>query len=601
MAEKTATFSVSLEDDTSGAAIAAANSLQKLEQGIDQDVKALRQMQKAMKQLQGGTVVNIKAFRSLQSKIDSTKNAVAKNRQKFVELGGTFGSVAKKTSRAAKSTEKYKAASSSAANTSAAFGGKLTGLATKLTSVIGLVTLVTAALAALVAATGGAIIALARYGIAQAGARRSEALRIEGLNTLRQAYGRSTASVQEYQAAIDRASDTTNVGRGALAGYARQLSRAGLRGTALAEAVEAMGIAAQVQGDRGAARFRALAINARLTGRSVSDLAEQYRNRLGPIAQRQMLSIDNQTARLRRNLNALFRGLRIEGFLSAISRVADLFSQSTASGRALKTLMETLLRPIIDCLEKSMPLARAFFEGMIIGALLLTIGFLKVRNALRDAFKGTDLLGNINAMDVALGAGIAVVGAFVLALAAAAAVFAIIAAVVGAFLVVLLAIPAAAVAIGAALAVVAVVVHDFFEGLDFEELGRNMIAGLINGITSMAGRLTNVVSNLASRAADAFTSVLDMGSPSRVFAGFGRNIAQGVVQGVDAGGSAVDGAVSDLVTVPEGGGLGGATTVSIGDININAAETSDPRELAISFRDELASILEGVSIELGAT
>lgn len=598
----TATFAVDLEDGTSGAANAAANSLINLEAKINKDVKALREMKRAMKQIQGGASVSVKAFRELQGKIDSTNKSIAENRSKFVELGGVFGKVAPKARKAAKATAGLGESLSLAGGPAAGLAGTFSRLGALLSNPIAIVAALAVAFVSLGAAIVGATAALLSFAVAQSDARRNEALQIEGLNTLRHRYGRTTASVEAMQAAIDRASDSTNVGRGQLARYSRQLSRAGLRGAALADAVEAMGIAQMVQGDRGAARFRAQAINARLAGRSVSDLAEAYRNRLGPIARRQMLGIDNQTQRLRRSLDRIFSGLRIAPFLSSLDEILSLFSQSTATGRALKTIVEALFQPMIDQVGVLGPVVRRFFQGMVIGALVITIALLRVRNALRDTFGGSELFANVDALEVALFAGVAAMAIMFGVAVGLTAIFVLwsvaIAAVVASFLILpalLAAAMAAAFALGQAVA-------NFIESFDFAAFGRNIIDGLVNGITSGTARVVAAVTGLASAASSAFRSVLGIASPSSVFAGFGLNVSQGVSQGIDAGTPAVEDSVSSLVDVPTGGGLGGSVSISIGDVNIAAASgeggEGQGRELAVSFVDTLASLLEGVGVEM---
>ena len=79
-----------------------------------------------------------------------------------------------------------------------------------------------------------------------------------------------------------------------------------------------------------------------------------------------------------------------------------------------------------------------------------------------------------------------------------------------------------------------------------------------------------------------------------------RSTSRPIASLSDAGTPAVEDATSNLVDAPTGGGLGGSMSISIGDVNISAAETSDPRELAMQFRDQLAAILEGLNVELGA-
>ncbi|MCH8084606.1 MAG: hypothetical protein IH885_10265, partial [Myxococcales bacterium] len=405
-----ATFAIVLEDETSGAAKTAAKALEDLETKINADTKALGQMRKAMRQMKAGGLGASDAFKDLSSRADVLKVRIGASQSKFAGLGGEFGKQKPKAEAMAKAIGvDLGGALSAAGGPAAKLSGVFSKLGPLLANPITLVIALAAAFVALAAAILVATAALLKFGIAQSGARRSEALQIEGLNTLRQQWGRATASVSEFQNAIDRASDSTNIGRGTLQTYARQLSRAGLRGDALTEALEAMGIAAQVQGDRGAQRFRALALNARLTGGSVRDLAADYRNRLGPIARRQMLSIDNQTDRLRRSLDRIFSGLRIEPFLSSLDEMLSLFSQSTETGKALKSIVEALLQPLIDATGVVGPIVRSFFQGFVIGALIATILIIRLKNKLADLF-GDDFAADINFAKAALFLGI---GAFV--------------------------------------------------------------------------------------------------------------------------------------------------------------------------------------------
>ncbi len=598
MGDKTATFTVDLKDGTSGAANAAADSLVKLKSKIDQDVKALREMQKAMKQLQGGSAVSVKAFRDLQAKIDATKNSIAEGREGFISLGGTFGKrIAPQAAKAGDAIGGFTTSLQSAGGPLAAVGGRLSKLAALLSNPIAILAALAAAFVAVSAAIGVATIALAKWALTASDSRRNEALQIEGLNTLRQRWGMATASVADYQAAIDRASDSTNVGRDTLQGYARQLARTGLAGEELTQAVEAMGIAAMVQGERGAQRFRALAFQARLTGGSVADLAEAYRNRLGPIARRQMLSLDNQTERFRKNLDRLFDGVAIEGFLSALDEVLSLFSQTTATGRALKSIIEILFTPLGGQVAVVGPLIKRFFQGVVIVALLLTIAFLRVRNALRDAFEGSGIFENIDATKLAVKAGTVAVFGFVAVVFALAAAFALVVGFMAIFAATALAIPLALGAIAVGLVGLVTEAAEFWADFDFAELGRNMVDGIIEGLTE--GDFANAVFDLANDVTDSFKSALGIASPSRVFAGFGLNIAQGLSRGIESGAPGVEDSVGGLVDTPTGGGVGSSASITIGDVMINAAETSNPRELAMQFRDELASVLEGVAIELG--
>lgn len=87
------------------------------------------------------------------------------------------------------------------------------------------------------------------------------------------------------------------------------------------------------------------------------------------------------------------------------------------------------------------------------------------------------------------------------------------------------------------------------------DAGKNIVQGLLNGVKSLAGTVGSFfLGLLPSWIVAPFKAALGIRSPSRVFAGFGRNIAQGIVVGLDDEQSALDARVSRLVTVPQASG-----------------------------------------------
>lgn len=621
MADAKATFAIVLEDETSSAAKSAATSLADLKEKIQEDTKALSEMRRAMRQMRQAGLSSSSAFKALGASVDSMKARIGQAQSAYANMGGEFGATGLSTKKAAEMAakaardaakafdldlkDKAKAAGEAAQLLGSQIGavggpiasvtGKLGTLKTMLSNKVGIIIALGAAFLALGTAIISATVAMTRFAIVASNARREEALAIEGVTT---AAGDAAASVNELQAAIDRASDSTNVGRGTLRGYARSLSDAGLRGDALTEAVEAMGIASMVSGDRGASRFLAMARHVRATGGDVRDLAADYRNRLGPIARRQMLEIGNQTDRARRSLDRIFSGVRIEGFLESLDSMLSLLSQSTATGRALKSIAETLLNPIVDSLGVVGPLLRRFFQGFVIGALIAVIMIQRVSNALEGLF-GEGLLADVDMLRAALFLGMGAFVAITLAATVLTGIFLLWAAGIALVIAGFLILPALALAFAAAVGLAVMSIVDWFQETDFGELARSMIDGLIGGIRSGTSSLVRAVRGLAGSASDAFRSALGISSPSRVFAEFGINVAQGAAQGIEAGTPAVEDAAGALVDAPAGGGVGGSVSLSFGDININGAESSDPRELALQLRDELASLLEGVGIEMG--
>ena len=77
-------------------------------------------------------------------------------------------------------------------------------------------------------------------------------------------------------------------------------------------------------------------------------------------------------------------------------------------------------------------------------------------------------------------------------------------------------------------------------------IGRNIINGVVNGVSSAAGALYNKLRNVASSALNSFKSTLGIHSPSRVFATAAGFIVAGIVQGIDRNQSDAVDAMSGL-------------------------------------------------------
>lgn len=584
-ADAKSTYAIELQDDTSGAASKAARALTDLKAKIDGDTKALREMQAAMRNLKGATGQGAQAAKELGDRIAAQKAKIAQAQGAYVSLGGTFEKIKPKTD--------------------AAKGG-LEGLLTQLQGLrgavasggpiaIGIMAIVTA-LAGLVIGLGAAAVALARFGVASANARREELLQLEGLTTLRNWYGIAAGSATELQRSIDDVAASSALARGAINAHAQGLYRAGLRGQALRDTLEALAITEAVQGAAGVARMRGRLIADARAGRSARALAG-VQSRLGALARRQMLGLDVQSRKLRESFDAIFRGVSIEPFLEGLNEITSLFSQNSVVGRALKTIIDAIFPPMLATLRRLAPVGQAFFEGLVIGALIVTIAVLRVRNWLRRTFGDSELFQNMDALRVAMiiGAGAVLVGA------AALAAFA-----TGAALIV-------APLVAAAFAVLSIVdagagLVRWFRSTDFTALGAAIADGLVAGIRNGVARVTNAVRGLAQTARSVFERAMEIASPSRVFARLGGQLPAGLGQGIERGTPRVAGAVDRLVEVPADveapSGAGGAvaraeTHVSIDTIVIQTQATDAPG-IAVDIRAALAEILEGLAIQAGA-
>lgn len=81
---------------------------------------------------------------------------------------------------------------------------------------------------------------------------------------------------------------------------------------------------------------------------------------------------------------------------------------------------------------------------------------------------------------------------------------------------------------------------------DAASWGRDIASGLTNGIKERAGAVRDGVKGLAANVKGWFTDDMEIQSPSRVFHRFGGYIAEGLQQGIEAGGDGVQGAMQDM-------------------------------------------------------
>ena len=85
-------------------------------------------------------------------------------------------------------------------------------------------------------------------------------------------------------------------------------------------------------------------------------------------------------------------------------------------------------------------------------------------------------------------------------------------------------------------------------------IGRDIVGGLINGLQAAGSKIGEVLVGLLPGPLKKFANVLGLGSPSRLFAGYGRNVGEGFVIGLQAMAGDVEGALVDL-TAGAGAGL----------------------------------------------
>ena len=73
----------------------------------------------------------------------------------------------------------------------------------------------------------------------------------------------------------------------------------------------------------------------------------------------------------------------------------------------------------------------------------------------------------------------------------------------------------------------------FLKGINLGAIGRNIIQGLINGITSMTGAIGSAIKNIADKITSGFKKLMKIKSPSRVMASIAKWVPAGVAMGIE--------------------------------------------------------------------
>lgn len=133
---------------------------------------------------------------------------------------------------------------------------------------------------------------------------------------------------------------------------------------------------------------------------------------------------------------------------------------------------------------------------------------------------------------------------------------------------------------------IASTITDTIGSIDLVEIGKNIIQGLINGISSMIGKVGETISNIGNKIRDTITGTgdggMDINSPSGVMENdVGHWIPAGLAKGIESNMGVVQVAAEDMaatVTMNATGGTGSATATTNGT-NTNNSVTIEKIEI----------------------
>jgi hypothetical protein len=418
-----------------------------------------------------------------------------------------------------------------------------------------------AVIVALVVVVVAATAAFAKLAVTQADAARSSKLATETLAIQHKALAGLGAALPAVQR-------QTGLSTERLQALATSLAEAGVTAKDLPNALKAAATAEAALGESGSAK---IVEQLKAGKKSAAELATEMDQKFGKVVAKKMLSLSSLSTRFGQNLQSIFDGVDLEPFLSALGRVVDLFDTSTASGKFLQRVLGGAAQALVDVMVPAINAVVRTFLKLEIAVLRTELAILRLRELLNTGeHSGSGLQGPITTFDN-MSASAALAQGNVAALAVAASQ-----------------------ASG----------QMQKETAGFSGIGANMMAGLAEGITSNAGAVAAAITGAVGGAITAAKQLLDIKSPSKVFAKMGEQTAQGFAGGVDDAAPQARNALEGLVEPPPAeasgaaGGNGGG--VSLEGVTFVFHGVKDAAAAEAPMRKLFVQLLEGDLAALGA-
>ena len=633
MPEKIATFSIRLDSNAKDVAREDSAELQSLRDKIRGSSDAIKQMSAAYRSLRGSTDEVKGAKGQLKAMIDAERASLSAANLAILKQGTTYEKLADKQRKAVKVQQEAKESADKLKSAIGVAGGPVKDLADKLGTLksfaggagggMGLLTFASAAAVAVLVGLTAAVVAgtaaLASWIVEGANAARTMGL-------IREAASGSAQNAANLGSQIDALSGKVATSKGKLQELAVSLTKS-LSGTRasgqgivdtfnlVAQASEAMGdevgnqlgeiikrgkqfgrvqinpfelqgtglqfqdiakeLATQMHVTVGAAQ------TALFQGRvKIDDAAKALRTtvekRFGEINARKLLDLDVQMAKFREHLAALTSGVNLEPLLKGFSQILSLFDSSTVAGATLKDTITVIGNTIGKVFSAAVPDIQAFVKKFINGALDVAIAGLRIALALVQSkesigkfFKAFDGVLTVRNLVIGLTAVVAGLTAAFVALAVSTVAF-----------------WGPIVGIGVAVAGLVALIPTLIKAWDalndwakgaaesMAAVGKAIIDGIIHGLETGWKFLVDKVTGLADAVKAAFKGALGIASPSKVFAVYGQQTAEGAAQGMDRGAPSVQASADAMAPRPPAGtsrgarGDGGGASVNV-TVNIN--------------------------------
>ncbi len=599
-----ATFTLNLDGNIGAKSKEDIEALEELRERIAKSTEAIREASAANRSLRGTSSQVTDARAKLKALLDSERDAVSRANVELLKQGTTYERLTKDAKALAAARAKVPAMPAAPAAPVAAadplakmkerFDNTQTTSDSRGISLGGAAKMAGLGVVALTGAVVAGVGALAKWTVGAADAARS-------MQIMRLAATGNAESARNLGTQVDDLATKISTPKEEINKLAVELARTRLTGPAIVDTLNAVGRASDAMGDdvgraiqdvitRGQMwnRFQLNPLELQGKGVGFNDVAgelaanlkigvaqakqalmqgtvtvdqgakamrQAVEKRFGEVNAAKLISVDGIVKTLHENLQGLAKNVHIEAVLKPVSELVGMFSQSTVVGRALADIVERSFGTLGSTLQASLPALKGFVKQGVIAGLQIGIAFLQVRNVLRDLdnqfgiIKGTlEEIGklkdavfgkteerNVQAPGTLQNNGF---GQFA-----------------------------------------------FKSARDDAQLrvqGMQAADGLAAGIKAGTPSVGAASEQLADSVKTQFADKMQIHSPSKVFAGYGEDTAEGFEQGVRRGAPSAADATSGLAGAPDGGATasgGGASSaggavvvnVNLGGIKVTAA------------------------------
>jgi hypothetical protein len=537
---------VQLEGFAKAASFDVLNAdLRTLESGLVADHLAASRLKETLSRLGPQTEVNAQLIQRYELELAKVNARIGAASVQFDKLGGSFENVSTGIKQANGPVRPLASALSELAGSAALLPGPLATGVSRLSALAALMKAgvvvagglaIGAAFVAMAAGVVGATVALFEWQLRASNARREHELSLQAIIATNKQIKGQQDTWRSLGSVIDATAFRLKTSRERVNEFADRLYAGGLRGRFLQTALTAVTTAALAGGDAVASKAEKEALAIGNAGAAMDRFGLKVERNLGSLARARALSFGEQVGRLRQNLAGLVDGVNLDKLAERFSRVVDLFDRGTATGQGLRALLGDMFQGFVDDAVDGTSGLERFIKRLVLGGLELRVEYYKIRNGIRDTFKGTifdtGLLQNVSLFKIALfgvGAGIAFLGvAFgTLAVLAATPILAIMG--------VVYAVDLAVTTVKAGFDFVGSKVKSVgteLASISWASIGSDLVDGLIGGIRSGATRAVETVRSLGRSMLSAFKSDNEIRSPS---ARWSREAGEPIPQGVGGG------------------------------------------------------------------